>query len=503
MGVLARFRRWLAGVSTDPIQADAVDDPFGLELRRDAIAAHQEAIISLPTVGIDTDDALYRATGGASRFTRRDLTPMQQDRMIQIAWMLIESNPFARRLIEMMTDLIVGEGISASAKNPQTAEIVSKAWNHPVNNLGGRSRELYRALSVNGELCMPVVRNPITGIPRLGYIDPLQIERVETRADNVMVPDVVVLKATGGATTGARMKIVQEDPTTGRLDGECFYHRINALPNGARGRSDLLTQADWLDLYDQLMFAEVERVKVLGAFCYDLKVEGGTPDELRQKARDFRTMPASGGVYAHNQKETLTAITPDIQAGDKSEFGKQLAIHICGSMGFPLTWLGFSDSNRATVEGQNDVMMKTPSARQKEFAGFLQTILRFAVESAMERNKALYPEADLASIKVEMPEIAAKDISRVGATLASVVSAMDTGMANGTMSKRAATTVVVSILRHLGVDLSIDDVMAQADEEAADRQAAADERQAALAAQMAARVPGAGGPVAPAAPVAA
>lgn len=490
MALRDRLRSLLAGfrapASPSVLVAEVVED-FGLELRRDNRAedlSRREALLSLPTTTIDSDDQLYRQSGGPQRFQRRDLSPVSQDRMIEICWSLLESNPFAKRLIELMTDLIVGEGIRATAKDPKTAEIVSRTWNHPVNRLDVRVRELYKAFSVTGELCLPSARNPITGIPQIGYIDPGQIAKVHTRIDNVMVPEFVELKASAGQTSGPKLKIIQEDPISGRLEGDCFYFRTNALPNSARGRSDLLTLADWLDLYDQLMFSEVERVKLFSSFVYDLKVQGGDKEQIREAKEALLkggASPSSGSVFGHNEKVELGAITPDLQAADRSEVGKMLAIHMAGAIGFPVSWLGFTDSNRATIEGQNDISLKTPAARQKEFAGHLGTILRFAIEGATTYNRALYRDVQGVDFSIEMPEIAAKDIARVGTVLAGVVSAMDTSMANGTMSRRAAALVVTSLIRHLGVDLDVDEVLAQAESEKAERQELDDERAAMIA----------------------
>ena len=153
-----------------------------------------------------------------------------------------------------------------------------------------------------------------------------------------------------------------------------------------------------------------------------------------------------------------------------------LAIHMAGAIGFPVSWLGFTDSNRATIEGQNDISLKTPAARQKEFAGHLGLICRFAIEGATTFNRALYRDVEGIDFSIEMPEIAAKDIARVGTVLSSVVSAMDTAMANSTMSRRASALVITSLIRHLGVDLDVEQVLQEADQEKIDRQDADDQR---------------------------
>jgi hypothetical protein len=63
------------------------------------------------------------------------------------------------------------------------------------------------------------------------------------------------------------------------MEGEVFYFAINKLPNSLRGRSDLMALADWLDLYDQYLFSEVERLHLLSAFVWDYKIEGATDEK--------------------------------------------------------------------------------------------------------------------------------------------------------------------------------------------------------------------------------
>ncbi len=498
MGALDRLKSWIPGRRHHAISrvVDALPVVDGelldLPLRRaaaDAAALERRASEAMVAPGgllIDQDDNLFRRLSSGGRFKTRDLTPIQQDRMIEIAWYLLESNPFAKRLLGLMTDLVVAEGWSVSAKEPAINEIVQKTWKHPINRFDQRLRELYFAYSANGELILPVARNPITAIPHVGYFDPLQVLRVEMREDNVMVPEFVILKGANGATEGARLKVVQEDPVSGLLDGEVFYFRTNAMPNSSRGRSDLLTLADWLDLYDQLMFAEVERVKLMSSFVWDLKIEKGDAKAIKARLAELGT-PTSGTIYGHNEKETLDAVTPDLKASDRSEVGRMLAIHIAGAAGFPISWLGFPDSNKATIEGQNDVMLKTPSARQKEFAGHVGTILRFSVEGATTKNRALYRDVKSTDFEINVPEIAAKDVARVGGVIGSVVQALDVAQQNSTLSRRAAVVVTLAVLKHLGVELNVDEVIDQADAEKAERQDAEDERAALIAKATAAQ----------------
>lgn len=493
--------RWGPGATAAPATAQGVPLDFDLPLQEDTSqtslvqrreaaaagaavrkAASQEAIgmgsfgVGL---GIDADDHAYRRLTGNQGQQRRDLTPLQQDRMLEICWYLWEQNAFARRLVTLMTDLILGDGITVEAQDERIQDVIDQTWNHRVNQLKERLPEFANALSVNGALALTVAVNPITGIPQLGFIDPYQIKHIETLPDNVLVPDVLVLKSLPGQDE-KRLKIVRENPLTMKLEGEVIYRGINKLPNSALGRSDLSTLADWLDLYDNYLFAEVERLNLLSAFVWDWKIEGADETKIKDKLKTF-PKPRPGQVFAHNEKEALEAVTPDLKAADRSEAGRMLRVHIAGAFGFPVSYLGEGDSNRATIEGQNDVLMKTPARRQKEIASIVDTVIRFTVEQTTGKNPALFRDAKPAYM-IRMPEIAAKDIARAGQVLTSVIAAMDVAMQNNTASRQLAVTVLVAMLKQLGIEADPQEILDQADVDAEERQAKLDDQMAAQAA---------------------
>jgi hypothetical protein len=475
------------------IEAEAVPDlpPVSVSLeRREAAtgrslearaAARAGEATMMPMGGIlvDPDDNIYRRLTNGAKFQRRDLSPLQQDRMLEIAWYLWEQNPFARRLITLMTDLILGEGWTVEVTDERFQQEIDLTWNHRVNQIASRIREFANALFLNGEIILPVAPNPYTGRPVIGFLDPYQVRDIRPDPGNVLIADLVVLKSTPGQPEQT-LKICRENPDTGEWEGQAFYYGINKLPNSLRGRSDLMPLADWLDLYDQYLFAEVERLHLLSAFVWDYKIEGATSDrEIAAKLAKFPT-PKPGSVFAHNEKDTLTAQTPDLKAQDRSEAGRMLRTHIAGSYGFPLSYLGEIDSNKATIEGQNDTMLKTPAARQVEFGRFLDQIVRFTLSSTKGKNPALFRDAD-PGYKIRMPEIKSKDIARVGTVLAQVVGAMDTSMANKTASRKLTAQVLVAMLRQLGVEADPMEVLEDADLEAEEKAELADALQAEIA----------------------
>jgi hypothetical protein len=132
-------------------------------LRKTDLKRAEESISLGMGLSLDPDDQFYRRLTGDAKSKRRDLNPLQQDRMLEIVWYLWEQNPFARRLITLMTDLILGNGSTWSKATDERIQEIDATWNHRVNQLAVRLSGIPQCPVLNGELVLPVATNPITG----------------------------------------------------------------------------------------------------------------------------------------------------------------------------------------------------------------------------------------------------------------------------------------------------------------------------------------------------
>jgi hypothetical protein len=473
-----------------PLVADGFDLPLRFEPNLDAREAASldrvtrghgiaESLL-LPGAGYgDTDDWQYRRVTDGKRITKRNLTPMQHDQMLRVSNYLWEQNPLARRLIELMTDLILGEGTTVQADDERVGEILRMTWDEDMDVFSMAMAEHHNSLSCCGDLFIPCTINPITGRPTFGFFDAYDIKRIHFADNNPLLPDVIELRPDDYASVGQKFKVIRRNPATRMLEGDCFLSRINGLPNSERGRSDLTAVADWVDLYDQYLYAQVERLQLLSAFAWDVTIKSNDPEYINKRAREF-PQPRPGMLYVHNEAETMEAVTPQLHGSDHSETARALRTHIGGSRGFPASYLGDMDSNKATIEGQNDVMMKTPARRQKHFALTVKQMVTFTIQSTTQRNPALYRDINT-KYKVVMPEIAAKDIARASASLASVATAGDTAVNSGLISRRVARLMILGIAQHLGVNADMELMEKEIEQEQEERDQKAMELQNSMA----------------------
>jgi len=437
---------------------------------------------------VDADDHLYRKLTGDGQ---RDLSPMNQARMQSLAYYLWESNLIANRLIELPLAFLLADGVELTVKAAGDTgdesveplqEVLRKFWRDPINAMDMKLEKKVRELALYGDQCWPAFVNEMTGHVRLGYIDPCDIDVVVTDPDNIEQPiGVVTKKDKKGNFKKLRVIVPGEEmdlftQRTRRIraldftDGECFYFKVNDLSNSSRGRSDLLAQIDWLDSYDEFMFGELDRSQFMRAFIWDVTLTGATPDEVDERAKKI-TVPNPGSVRVHNDSETWSAESPDLQSGDTETVARLMRNHMLGGATVPEHWYGGGgDVNRATGESMSEPTLKILSQRQRRLKYILEYMGQFVVLSALRVRPELRVAHDGFELEAVFPEMSPKDTSKFAAALQQVATAVVIMIDNGLADRATALAVLGTIISQLGVDIDPATLL----DDAADEKAARD-----------------------------
>ena len=316
-------------------------------------------------MGSNDPDYKNHVEEGYRRLTKqvneRDLQPLEQQRMTEIALFLYDSNPLAKRIIDLINSYVTGDGFSFNAKHPKTLDVLKRFWEDPVNDWPLKQLERFKMLSLCGEVLWPVAVRRSDGRVRLGYVDPAHIEEIIPDPYNPEIPQTAVITlgyhVDGAQDLPTRYSLVQVDerplsPSQGKLSFYpepygAFYFAINKPPNATRGRSDLITVFDWLDLYDQLLFGSSERATYLTDFVWDVTMNGADEDVLKKWHRD-NPMPRGAAMRVHNEHVTWNAIAPNLQAGDTEMMARLIKQHILTALGLPPSWISDpGDTNRS------------------------------------------------------------------------------------------------------------------------------------------------------------
>lgn len=426
---------------------------------------------------VDPDeDQWRRLTGGG----RRDLSPLTQDRMQRLAHYAWETNLLANRLIELPVAYLLSQGVKWRIDDATAQKALDRHWNDGLNAWDIKLPKRVRELALFGEQCYPVFRDGNSKFVRLGYLDPALIETVVMDPENREQPIGVVTKKNKRGIA-RRYRVIVNVPESAFAantqqiresfdTGDCFFYRVNDLSSTTRGRSDLLAQIDWLDAYDQFLFGELDRAAFLRAFIWDVTLTGSSPEDVAARAKKI-TAPKAGGVRVHNENEVWKAETPDLKTVDSATGARLFRNHVLGGATIPEHWYGGAeDVNKSTGSSMTEPTEKMLEMRQTTIGHILVDIGRYVVRSDWDKldDELDESQADiLATLRVDWPEMTAKDTTKYAAALQQATAAVAMMLGEQLVSRETALRVIASIAGRLGVEIDPEDELAKAEEELA------------------------------------
>jgi hypothetical protein len=422
---------------------------------------------SYPMVGGASEDNLWRSL---NQISNRDLYTLTQRRMQDIAFYLYDSNPLAKRVIEITRDFVIGDGFTYTAENPDILELIDEFWNDPDNNLDIELDTNVLELEIFGELCLPVWVNSANGAVKLGYIDPATILKVTKDKKNPKINRTIKWKPIA-ATEERIMNIINIDKNIksksyGLLTGDCFFFAINKVSSATRGRSSLLTLCDWLDGHDQFLFARLERAFLLNTFIWDVTCEGMTKEELIEFVKGL-TMPKSGSIRVHNEKITWKAEVPKLEASDASEEARMFKQQILGGAGYPEHWFGeTSRTTRATALETSLPTLKKLKSRQKTVKNFIKYIINFIIDQAIIHKRVGFNQDMDRSFKIIPSPIVSRDNKGLMESVGNFVDGLSKAVDRKWLNDKEAKRIFNTVLSQLGTDIeSLDQEVSKEEKE--------------------------------------
>jgi hypothetical protein len=408
----------------------------------------------------DIQAGFRRLSGNDSN---RDLAPLLQDKMIELAWYLYDRNPMAKRLINLTKIFVVGEGLKPQAEDEQVQVWLDGFWDDPVNRMDLEIPFYVGELGLFGEQLYHTTENPIDGSMRLWYIDPSEIDQVvyggapgnEPGSDrSIAIPIEVVLKQKFGEASAPRLQVYRPDedpnsPSFGRPMGNCFYFAINKAKRSARGRSDIFAHADWLDAYEQLLFEGVDRAKLLNSFIWDVVLKGSNQEQIDEWLQTYGKRPRPGSIRAHNENVEWKAVNPELGSYEMSNFTRLFKNHILGTSGFPEHWFGEGgETNLATAGEMGMPTVKTLKERQKFVKHMLISICGVVVDRAVAHGSL--PVSVNRAVTIRAPGLEVRDTTKLAAALQQITMALSLAMQEGWITKDSAAGVFANMVSQLG-----------------------------------------------------
>ena len=509
------------------------------------VGAASVTLQEVPSGGsYDPDSALTAAQMGSGYVKRlttdstRDLSPVTQQRALDLSYHLYDANPMAKRIIDSTKDAVVGQGIVVQATAMEEAQkrtlhtVLDDFWQDDINQMDRACHQLCTDLALAGELLLVVYVNPINGGVRIAYVDtgviedvlpdprfPQRAAAVRINAGNkklmfkVVSNDEDPTSPTFGHLVGARTETREEaaknSPTegvplgpkvtekyefvlgrrggkiSGVYDGSCFFFTVNGVSSSRRGKPDLLCLIDWIDAYDQLLLNEVDRAILLKSYIWDITIEGATELEIREHIKT-NPPPKANSLRVHNEKVTYKSDTPDLKANDQAVLADQLLSYCATGAGLPKFWLnGSMDVNRATAKEMSDPASMHLATRRKYFKYILERVCLFVLDQAEIHGRLAKRKEQEGAVgryeawqyEIVMPEADKSDVSPLASALAAVVNAAVLAIQNGLMDVNTAQRALVMILQQMGIEVNVDEMRQEIEKALAQAEASSEQEE--------------------------
>lgn len=431
---------------------------------------------SLPPAGASSrdEDAGFRRLSARSD---KDLSPSSWQKQMNVAHFLWQQNPMAFRILELMTDFVVGDGFIYNAKDDGTKDVIKKHWDDPDNAWDLKQGERHMELGLFGTyLLMPFV-NDHDGLVKLSPVDPGGIAEIIPDKDIAGKADFVKFANRASAELKT-VKVIHQDtrqfieepnangamdrkenPSAGLLCGEIFYFSINKLSFTLHGTSDIYRQADWLDAFDQFVFSLLERIYFLNSHLYDISIENAGPDAIKDKVDELEANPPKpGGWRVHDSKEVWETLTPEMRSAEVNQIAKVIKMTILGSIGIPLHWYGSGeDTNKASAVAMGGPIHRKLKRKQSVWAEVLRTIIQFQIDKAIEKgyltkNLPDGTKRDL-SFEIIAPDISAKEMGEFVTALGSLTDTLAIAVSESFIGRPDAAKAFITQLSELGIEV--------------------------------------------------
>lgn len=390
---------------------------------------------------VDADDHLYRPL---TQKGARDLDPLKQDQMIKICFLLYDKVGMAKRLINMQTEFILGEGMVYKAKDKRVQAVLDAFWNDSVNAMNLTQYDKVTELALFGEQCYPTFVNEHNGHVQLGVLDPAVITEVVPNPENIT--QIIGIKS-----RGKEYKVIHADPDTDLLTGDAFFFTVNNVSTAARGRSDLFPIADYIDGYERFLFNRLERSHLLNSFLWDVTLEGATQKEI-DDFKKVQRIPKPGSTRYHNENVKWNTVTPKLEANDASQEARLLRNQILGSFGIPGHYFAEGDkTTRATALEMGTPTFKKFKLRQKYVSYMFQYIFRYVIDQAIMK-KVLPMDVDK-TVKIVFPKISEKDLSAIATALGTITTSLVLAVDNNFITEEKASEIYAEQISLLGTDI--------------------------------------------------
>ena len=324
------------------------------------------------------------------------------------AWRL---NPLARRIVELTSQYVVGQGITVNCKNEHTMSFIRSFMTDRLNRMDIREFELCDELTRSGNLFI-LVSTDSSGMSYIRCVPAFDIDHIQARPNDIEQPQIFYRKASADDLDPAPYLAYDQETDSPDENGGfapvLLQYTINRPVGGQWGESDLAPALKWLSRYAAWLEDRARLNRFRNSFMFVVK--GKFASEAQRAARQATLAtnpPQPGSILVTDESETWDVINPRLEASDANTDGLALKKMIASGGGIPMHFLAEPEgTNRTTAESAGGPTFRHFEQRQKYFLWIIQDILKVVVARRALVDRHIARKAE---IEVRGADISARD----------------------------------------------------------------------------------------------
>ncbi|MBC8450050.1 MAG: hypothetical protein H8D78_20145 [Chloroflexi bacterium] len=289
------------------------------------------------------------------------------------AW---RKNPLVRRLVSLVTDFVVADGILLTSAYLTLQRFIEEFWSHPKNHVATRLPDLCDELTRAGELFAVLSVNPVDGMSYLRFIPACEIDAIkwlegdyETETSYHQLGGINNIEGTWWNSFHTYQQATHEPGEAAQV---MLHYTVNKPVGCLRGESDLSTVLVWAKRYSRWLEDRARLHWAIRAFLWFVQVP---TSKIEAKRKQYATPPDSGSVIVHDDGESWDLKTPNLQARDASADGQELKRMSVVGMATPLHWVSDErNANLATAQAMSEPTLRNYTRQQLHFCYILANI---------------------------------------------------------------------------------------------------------------------------------
>lgn len=336
------------------------------------------------------------------------------------AW---RKNPKAWRIVSLISDYILGDGITISSPVPSLNDYIQRFWFHPLNMLDQQLEPMSNEFAFAGDVFVLLFRNPVDGMSYVRFLVKNEIDHIET-AKNDRELELIYWQKNGMDEPIPWYSPYHPDAPS--KDAICLHYRVNKIIGSLWGEGDLSPILPWLLRYSRMLEGRVKLHWALRAFIWLLRVP---KQDVKAKAEENLLPPEPGSVKVVSSDEEWTAVAPDLKGGDAKHDLTAIKQMIDVGSGFPPHWQGETENTSLAsarmAEGPTERRLRR---RQLYFVWMLEDILLNAYQRAAQIGRVdTVAEWDYRKLfTVVIPDISRGDNEELSRAATQMARAMET-----------------------------------------------------------------------------